>query len=216
MAARSLPPAISPAIARMRTSGLSAASTLRAPLLAVSVLRATPISAASSVSVTPSNSATRRAERNGDCPSPKRNADVSSASADMARSQRNFDRYRSKYAHPSRNSSSRRQDVNKPASIVVLTGAGISAESGVATFRDKDGIWAKVDYRDVATPEGFARDAAKVHEFYNTRRRGMAAVKPNAAHLALARLERDFPGDFLLVTQNIDDLHEQAGSRKLI
>src|SRR6185369_10039187 len=100
--------------------------------------------------------------------------------------------------------------------IVILTGAGISAESGVATFRDKDGIWAKVDYRDVATPEGFARDPTKVHEFYNTRRRGMAAVKPNAAHLALARLEHEFTGEFLLVTQNIDDLHEQAGSRKLI
>jgi NAD-dependent deacetylase len=106
--------------------------------------------------------------------------------------------------------------VKAPSSIVILTGAGISAESGVATFRDKDGIWAKVDYRDVATPEGFARDPAKVHDFYNTRRRGMAGVKPNAAHLALARLEREFPGEFLLVTQNIDDLHERAGSRKLI
>lgn len=103
-----------------------------------------------------------------------------------------------------------------PNSIVILTGAGISAESGVATFRDKDGIWAKIDYRDVATPEGFARNPARVHEFYNSRRRGMAAVKPNAAHLALARLEREFTGEFLLVTQNIDDLHEQAGSRKLI
>jgi NAD-dependent deacetylase len=106
--------------------------------------------------------------------------------------------------------------VRAPRSIVILTGAGISAESGVATFRDSDGIWAKVDYRDVATPEGFARNPARVHEFYNTRRRGMAAVKPNAAHLALAKLEREFPGEFLLVTQNIDDLHEQAGSRKLI
>jgi NAD-dependent deacetylase len=100
--------------------------------------------------------------------------------------------------------------------IVILTGAGISAESGVATFRNKDGIWAKVDYRDVATPEAFARNPARVHEFYNTRRRGMAAVKPNAAHRELAVLERELPGDFLLVTQNIDDLHEQAGSRKLI
>ena len=103
-----------------------------------------------------------------------------------------------------------------PNSIVILTGAGISAESGVATFRDMDGIWAKVDYRDVATPEGFGRDPARVHEFYNTRRRGMAAVKPNAAHLALARLARGFPGEFLLITQNIDNLHEQAGSQKLI
>ena len=98
------------------------------------------------------------------------------------------------------------------SSIVILTGAGISAESGVATFRDKDGIWSKVDYRDVATPQGFARDPGKVHDFYNMRRRAMAGVRPNAAHVALARLERAFSGDFLLVTQNIDDLHEQAGS----
>jgi NAD-dependent deacetylase len=102
------------------------------------------------------------------------------------------------------------------SSIVVLTGAGISAESGVDTFRDKNGIWSKVDYREVATPEGFARNPTKVHEFYNARRRGMRTVKPNAAHFALARLERDFPGKFLLVTQNIDDLHERAGSAKLL
>lgn len=101
-------------------------------------------------------------------------------------------------------------------SIVILTGAGISAESGVDTFRDKGGIWSKVDFRDVATPGGFARDPAKVHQFYNARRRGMAGVEPNAAHLALARLERAYPGDVLLVTQNIDDLHERAGSRNLI
>lgn len=100
--------------------------------------------------------------------------------------------------------------------IVILTGAGISAESGLSTFRDKDGIWAKVDYREVATPEGFSRDPAKVHDFYNWRRRNMASVHPNAAHLALARLEQEFPGDFLLVTQNIDELHERAGSQKLI
>lgn len=100
--------------------------------------------------------------------------------------------------------------------IVILTGAGISAESGVDTFRDKGGIWSKVDYRDVATPEGFARDPDRVHEFYNMRRRRMKEVQPNAAHFALARLEREFPGEFLLVTQNIDDLHEKAGSRKLI
>jgi NAD-dependent deacetylase len=100
--------------------------------------------------------------------------------------------------------------------IVILTGAGISAESGVETFRDKDGIWSKVDYRDVATPQGFEHDKARVHDFYNQRRRGMAGVEPNAAHVALARLERAFPGDFLLVTQNIDDLHERAGSQKLI
>jgi NAD-dependent deacetylase len=102
------------------------------------------------------------------------------------------------------------------SSIVVLTGAGVSAESGLATFRDKDGIWSKVDYREVATPEAFERKPEKVHEFYNLRRRQMLEAKPNAAHLALARLEEKFAGDFLLVTQNIDSLHEQAGSRKLI
>lgn len=100
--------------------------------------------------------------------------------------------------------------------IVILTGAGLSAESGMATFRDKDGIWSKVDYRDVATPEGFARNPALVHEFYNRRRRDHALVRPNAAHLALARLEREFSGRVVVVTQNIDALHEAAGSRNLI
>ena len=106
--------------------------------------------------------------------------------------------------------------VTRPRLIVVLTGAGVSAESGLSTFRDKDGIWSKIDYREVATPEGFARDPRKVHDFYNLRRRNMANVAPNAAHHALARLEREFDGDFLLVTQNIDELHERAGSRRLI
>jgi NAD-dependent deacetylase len=100
--------------------------------------------------------------------------------------------------------------------IVILTGAGISAESGVDTFRDRGGIWSKVDYRDVATPEGFARNPARVHDFYNERRRGLLRVRPNAAHEALARLEAAFGGSFLLVTQNIDDLHESAGSRRLL
>lgn len=103
-----------------------------------------------------------------------------------------------------------------PSSIVILTGAGISAESGVDTFRDKGGIWSKVDFNEVATPQGFARNPAKVHDFYNARRRGLATVEPNAAHFALARLERAFSGDFLLVTQNIDDLHERAGSKRLV
>jgi NAD-dependent deacetylase len=103
-----------------------------------------------------------------------------------------------------------------PSSIVILTGAGISAESGISTFRDPDGIWSKVDYREVATPEGFAANPAKVHEFYNWRRRNVGAVEPNAAHFALAKLEREFPGDFLLVTQNVDSLHEAAGTAKLI
>jgi NAD-dependent deacetylase len=102
-------------------------------------------------------------------------------------------------------------------SIVILTGAGISKESGLDTFRDADGIWAKVRIEDVATPEAFARDKRRVHEFYNARRRGLLAshVAPNPAHLALARLEKEWPGTVLLVTQNIDDLHERAGSRNL-
>ncbi|WP_019169821.1 NAD-dependent deacylase [Pseudaminobacter salicylatoxidans] len=106
--------------------------------------------------------------------------------------------------------------MRKFSSIVILTGAGISAESGIDTFRDSNGIWSKVDYREVATPEGFARNPGKVHAFYNKRRRGLRAVRPNAAHEALARLEAGFDGSFLLVTQNIDNLHEAAGSRKLL
>jgi NAD-dependent deacetylase len=103
-------------------------------------------------------------------------------------------------------------------SIVILTGAGISKESGLDTFRDADGIWAKVRLEDVATPEAFVRDPATVHSFYNARRRGLLSgeVAPNAAHAALARLETEWPGELLLVTQNIDDLHERAGSRSLL
>lgn len=101
-------------------------------------------------------------------------------------------------------------------SIVILTGAGLSAESGVPTFRDKEGIWAQYDYRDVATPQGFAKNPRMVHEFYNMRRRAHAGIKPNAAHEALARLELSYPGDVAIVTQNVDALHEQAGSRNLI
>jgi len=102
-------------------------------------------------------------------------------------------------------------------SIVILTGAGISKESGLHTFRDPDGIWATTRIEDVATPEAFARNPARVHEFYNTRRRGLLSpsVQPNPAHEALARLEAARPGAVLLVTQNIDDLHERAGSRNL-
>ncbi|MEQ8964778.1 MAG: NAD-dependent protein deacylase [Azospirillaceae bacterium] len=102
--------------------------------------------------------------------------------------------------------------------IVVLTGAGISKESGLDTFRDADGIWARVRLEDVATPEAFARDPDRVQSFYNDRRRALltADVAPNAAHAALARLERAWPGGVLLVTQNIDDLHERAGSETLI
>ena len=100
--------------------------------------------------------------------------------------------------------------------IVILTGAGLSAESGLSTFRDKDGIWAKHNIEDVATPEAFARDPERVLDFYNTRRRANADVKPNAAHEALARLEQNHPGEVLTVTQNIDPLHEMAGTRRLI
>jgi NAD-dependent deacetylase len=100
--------------------------------------------------------------------------------------------------------------------IVILTGAGLSAESGLSTFRDKNGIWAKYKIEDVATPEAFARDPARVLEFYDTRRKGARDVKPNAAHAALARLEAHFPGEVTTVTQNIDPLHEMAGTRNLI
>lgn len=104
--------------------------------------------------------------------------------------------------------------------IVVLTGSGISAESGIATFRDKDGIWAQSDVEEVATPEAFARQPHKVHEFYNLRRRGLHGVEPNKAHFALARLEREHlpkaGASFAIVTQNVDNLHEAAGSRNVI
>lgn len=105
-----------------------------------------------------------------------------------------------------------------PPGIVVLTGAGISRESGLATFRDPDGIWRRVRIEDVATPEAFARDPARVQAFYDARRAQLAdpAVAPNAAHLALAELDRRWPGDFLLVTQNVDDLHDRAGSARLL
>lgn len=106
----------------------------------------------------------------------------------------------------------------KAGTIVVLTGAGISKESGLDTFRCEDGIWSKVNLEDVATPEGFARNPALVHAFYNARRGKLAdpTVQPNAAHRALVRLEQEWPGEVLIVTQNIDDLHEQAGSRNVL
>ncbi|MGQ0672044.1 MAG: NAD-dependent deacylase [Hyphomicrobium sp.] len=103
-----------------------------------------------------------------------------------------------------------------PRNIVILTGAGISVESGVATFRDKGGIWSKYRIEDVATPEAFRRNPLRVHEFYNERRRAHASVQPNAAHQALVRLEREHRGRITLVTQNIDGLHEAAGSQNLI
>jgi NAD-dependent deacetylase len=100
--------------------------------------------------------------------------------------------------------------------IVILTGAGLSAESGIATFRDKGGIWSTVRIEDVATPEAFARNPARVHEFYNTRRRSAVGVQPNPAHDALARLDAAWQGDLLIVTQNIDGLHEAAGAKRLL
>ena len=99
--------------------------------------------------------------------------------------------------------------------IVVLTGAGISAESGVRTFRASDGLWEEHRIEDVATPEGFARNPALVHRFYNERRTRIKTVQPNRAHHALADFEKQYTGNFLLVTQNIDDLHERAGSCRL-
>jgi NAD-dependent deacetylase len=103
--------------------------------------------------------------------------------------------------------------------IVILTGAGVSAESGMGTFRDKDGIWTKYDIEDVATPEGFARNPVLVHDFYNARRRALLDAAPNPAHHALARLEKAVAAagnELLLVTQNVDNLHEKAGSQNLL
>ncbi len=100
--------------------------------------------------------------------------------------------------------------------IVMLTGAGVSAESGLATFRGPDGLWEGHRVEDVATPEAFARDPALVHAFYDARREKLGTVEPNAAHLALARLDAEWPGELLLVTQNVDDLHERAGSTRLV
>lgn len=105
-------------------------------------------------------------------------------------------------------------------SVVVLTGAGISAESGIQTFRASDGLWEEHRIEDVASPEGFARNPTLVYDFYNQRRRQVqaTAITPNAAHSALARFEHDLVqagGEFLLVTQNVDNLHERAGSQAL-
>lgn len=98
--------------------------------------------------------------------------------------------------------------------LVVFTGAGMSADSGLATFRDADGLWAEHRIEEVCTPEALARDRATVVEFYNRRRREMLAAEPNAGHRAIAALERTF--DVEVVTQNVDDLHERAGSRRVL
>jgi NAD-dependent deacetylase len=105
--------------------------------------------------------------------------------------------------------------------VFILTGAGISAESGLGTFRDKhgEGIWARFDPMELATPQAFARDPKRVLAFYDARRRNLLEAKPNAAHVALARLERELAGrggELTLVTQNIDDLHERAGSKRVL
>src|SRR5262249_56908812 len=94
--------------------------------------------------------------------------------------------------------------------IVILTGAGLSAESGLGTFRDNGGLWSEFNLEEGATPEGFDRNPAKVHDFYNLRRRRQAEARPNSGHRALARLERDFPGQVLTVTQNIHALQAAA------
>src|SRR5256714_13344916 len=95
--------------------------------------------------------------------------------------------------------------------IVVLTGAGVSAESGLATFRGPDGLWEGHRVEDVCTPEALARDPELVLTFYDMRRRALGDVRPNAAHEALARLDAEWRGELLIVTQNVDDLHERAG-----
>ena len=98
--------------------------------------------------------------------------------------------------------------------IVVLTGAGISAESGLKTFRDSDGLWNGHDVYEVASPEGFKKNPQLVLDFYNARRQDVAAALPNAAHFGLAQLQKNF--DVTIITQNIDDLHERAGSTNII
>ena len=98
--------------------------------------------------------------------------------------------------------------------VVVLSGAGISAESGLKTFRDSDGLWENYRIEDVATPQAWKKDRNLVLQFYNQRRKQVISAKPNAAHIALAELETKF--DMHIVTQNIDDLHERAGSQKIL
>lgn len=100
--------------------------------------------------------------------------------------------------------------------VVILTGAGISAESGVRTFRDNNGLWEGHRVEDVATPEAFERNSTLVHDFYNQRRAQLSEVHPNAAHEALVELEKYLGDDFLLITQNVDDLHERAGSGRVL
>jgi NAD-dependent deacetylase len=116
-------------------------------------------------------------------------------------------------ARPSREQIRTMTDIRN---IVILTGAGVSAESGVATFRGPGGLWEGHRVEDVCTPEALFRDPELVHRFYDERRAKLASVEPNAAHRALARLDQAWPGELLLVTQNVDDLHERAGSQRLV
>src|SRR6185437_14423839 len=104
--------------------------------------------------------------------------------------------------------------MNPKQKIVILTGAGISAESGISTFRDADGLWEGYDINEVATPQGWARNRELVLEFYNQRRKNVREAKPNAAHYALKELEAKY--NVVIITQNIDDLHERAGSKNII
>ncbi len=106
--------------------------------------------------------------------------------------------------------------VTRATNIVILTGAGISAESGIATFRGPGGLWEGHRVEDVCTPQALARDPALVHRFYDLRRAALDTVAPNAAHAALARLDANWPGELLIVTQNVDDLHERAGAKRLL
>lgn len=107
-------------------------------------------------------------------------------------------------------------DMARIRNIVILTGAGVSAESGIETFRDGGGLWENHRVEDVATPEAFARDPDLVLRFYDMRRAAIQMRQPNAAHQALARLDAEWPGELLIVTQNVDDLHERAGARRLL
>jgi NAD-dependent deacetylase len=106
--------------------------------------------------------------------------------------------------------------ITKGTKVFILTGAGISAESGIRTFRDSNGLWEEHRVEDVASPEGWVRDPELVWRFYSARRKQARSVAPNAAHLALARLEAHLGDDFFLCTQNVDGLHEAAGSRRLV
>src|SRR3982750_1240463 len=106
--------------------------------------------------------------------------------------------------------------MSKPRNIVILTGAGVSAESGLATFRGPGGLWEGHRVEDVCTPEALADDPQLVHRFYDARRAALATVEPNAAHRALAKLDAEWPDELLIVTQNVDDLHERAGAKRVL